>query len=102
MNEQELSERIEQGAELLDQEYPEWFSEIDEGRLDLRSHCSDVLAQLFGSYKDGLRFLEMEYKEAQDHGLTILNEDGDVPDIDEQYIALTRLWREAINKRLTA
>jgi hypothetical protein len=44
-----VEERVARGADWLDAVYPEWWTKIDLGRLDLGNSCRCVLGQLFGT-----------------------------------------------------
>lgn len=57
----DLLERIESGAALLDRQSPGWFRRIDLARLDMKSCTFCILGQLYGSYGNGQRSLGIHY-----------------------------------------
>jgi hypothetical protein len=50
-----LEQRVQRGAQLLDEKVPDWRSKIDVERLDISDFRDCILGQLFGSYRTGLR-----------------------------------------------
>lgn len=97
MTVQNLVERVERGAELLDEEYPGWAFKIDEYLLDLANASKCVLGQLFGCYSAGLDELKIDsLTEDVEYGFTILcAEDSSHP----CWNTLTNLWLAEITER---
>jgi hypothetical protein len=60
----ELAERVERGAALLDERRPGWWDEVDVGRLDFDSCEECVLGQLWGSYGSGKKRLGLDWRGA--------------------------------------
>jgi hypothetical protein len=94
----ELAERVERGAALLDERRPGWWDEVDLSKLDLNSCCRCVLGQLWGHYWRGA---------AELFGCPFYNADAaagaagfDAQD-ESHFPALTDLWRAAIERRRT-
>lgn len=52
-------DRVARGAALLDEQVPGWERRIDPDRLDVTSACGCILGQVFGSYDDGCRQLQL-------------------------------------------
>lgn len=50
-----ISKEVLRGAAYLDERRPGWEFEINLRRLDIASHCSCVLGQLYGSYVRGVQ-----------------------------------------------
>jgi hypothetical protein len=50
----DLQERAERGASLLDTVHPGWHEDISVGTLDITLAGTCVLGQLYGSYRTGL------------------------------------------------
>jgi hypothetical protein len=94
-----LINAVDRGAELLDrQPGPGWAHKVDVETLDVSEGYLCVLGQVFGSFTDGLRELELGSlfnNEAGDYGF-------DAPsggDFDAACEELTLLWRNKINER---
>ncbi len=49
-----MQDRINDGMKLLDREFPGWEKKIDLGTLNVNRFSSCVLAQLYGSYYEGI------------------------------------------------
>jgi hypothetical protein len=52
-----LRERVERGAEYLDEDWPDWPERIDLETLDLNGGDRCVLGQLFGGFREGREIL---------------------------------------------
>jgi hypothetical protein len=50
-----ISKEVKRGAAFLDEKRPGWEFEINTRRLDIASHCSCLLGQLYGSYVRGVK-----------------------------------------------
>lgn len=51
---------VKRGVRRLDKRGPaQWFLRVDPDRLDLKSGCDCVLGQIYGSYVEGLRQLNV-------------------------------------------
>lgn len=124
---QELQERVDRGARMLDEEIPDWPTRIDPQHLAMNDvhHC--VLGQLFmerfrelrkyeikvgatdwevgAPYYLGVRtLLDRDYEEVEAHGFT-LNTLEDEPDFSDEiwegwWSLLAELWIEAAKDRL--
>jgi hypothetical protein len=62
------------GATLLDAKAPDWLEKIDLDKLNVATHSFCVLAQVFGSYTEGLRKLGLTDEEAKNHGFQTRHE----------------------------
>lgn len=80
-----MEKLVQRGAERLDRHDPDWWRSIKLKKLDLGSENNCVLGQLFGSYWDGLKRLDIS---GTSYGF-----DG----IDDE--ALTKLWKKEILDR---
>lgn len=90
---QDMRQRVNTGATLLDQHEPGWASRIHTARLDLWSTADCVLGQLYGDgYNEGLAILLGDEAKAADHGFDTLG-------TGESYDALTYAWFQAIDER---
>lgn len=101
LSEEHLKDYVSAGAELLDRKRPDWFLHISD--LDMGSTTRCVLGQLYGSYDQGRRGLELEAEldEATRHGFTLYNI-GDFrdPGRAQLWIDLKNLWLDQIQYRL--
>ena len=70
------------GADLLDQEYPEWCKAIDTSTLDMAHAQRCILGQRFGDYFAGLEELGI-YEEEDDAPSGPIALGFNVPDIDD-------------------
>ena len=83
------SYHVQSGAALLDDKMPDWYTRIDTERLNCTDWLHCVLAQLYGTYLDGLWALYIYTPERTiEYGFDALDE-GD----------LTPLWLEEIARR---
>jgi hypothetical protein len=102
----ELAERVERGAALLDERRPGWWDEVDVGSLDLRQCDLCILGQLWGDYLDGrgevvrLGYGYRAQEESIRHGFDVSRRIH--ADLHADYAALTDLWRAAIERRRAA
>lgn len=108
-----ITERVEQGADLLDEKRPGWWRVIDLDRLDISQPCNCVAGQLgalhegltVSAYGDGLAMLDISQKTAVACGLDFAcdAEQGTASSaqraVDEEYRQLTEAWRALILKR---
>lgn len=110
-----ITERVAQGAALLDEKLPGWHERIDVGRLDLGDTCDCILGQEFASHPDvdvdndwsgtspfdiGVRelFAAPWYAsagQAEAHGFDAIGKLGRMAEVD----ALTAEWRRVILAR---
>jgi len=80
---------VQSGAALLDDVMLDWYTRIDTERLDCSDWLHCVLAQLYETYLDGLRALNVLTPEREiEHGFDT-DPKGD----------LTPLWLEEIERR---
>ena len=94
-----LAKRVAQGAALLDQEKPNWFEEINLGKLEMGS-CKDcILGQLYSNYDEGadVLFGQWSVEKNNSHGFTIF------PDVSSPVLwrELRECWVREIKKRRT-
>ena len=83
------SYHVQSGAALLDDKMPDWYTRIDTERLNCTDWLHCVLAQLYGTYLDGLWALYIYTPERTiEYGFDALD-GGD----------LTPLWLEEIARR---
>ena len=81
--------RVQLGAALLDDVMEDWYTRIDTERLDGSDWLHCVLAQLYETYLDGLKELDLLTPNLElTHGF-------DAPDEED----LTPLWLEEIARR---
>lgn len=85
-----LRERVQNGANLLDQKVPGWDGRINEYALNIAHVRCCVLGQLFSDYGLGLFKLHLEPWEGRHLGF-----EGDIPEME----ILTHLWRDEIHTR---
>jgi len=99
--EDQLRSRVEDGAELLDQQFPDWEVVVRIRDLAMHNPCNCILGQLYGDYLAAntmaeeldvdLRNLETSY--GFDH-------DPDLPEPEHrQYEILQSVWAEQIRER---
>jgi hypothetical protein len=89
----ELAERVERGAALLDERRPGWWDEVDVGSLYLGDPTRCVLGQLWeDSYGVGLKALEMGTDSSDRYGFSLFTGRYKIK-------TLTNLWRAAIERR---
>lgn len=83
------------GARLMDRAQPGWAALIDTGSLNIQSNLHCILAQLYGSYHEGLRELGIGRLRAAGYGFIAA-----FPF--ETYPGLTRRWRKHVTRRMDA
>lgn len=99
-----VAERVERGAQLLDEKRPGWWQEIDLRRLDIDSPCNCIAGQLGGSTGAGgylavIRSLDLTGTEEVRCGFEA---DDDYDWLADEYAALTDAWRTLILARRAA
>ncbi|MEV4271960.1 hypothetical protein [Micromonospora aurantiaca (nom. illeg.)] len=92
-----LRERVELGMAWLDARHPGWHDLIDLDRLDVASPCNCLLGQTLGAWD--LHTVGMDVDQLAACGLDAASSHDDMG---EEYAALTRLWRAAIEQRRAA
>ena len=101
-----VAERVQRGAELLDEKRPGWWREIDLERLDVSSTCNCIGGQVAGvpyGFTVAMEALGLDGEEAfVAHGF-----ESDINLSDRlfraEYAALTAAWRDLIaGRRLIA
>lgn len=86
----DIDERVQRGANLLDQVRPGWHTRVDITRLHLGSCTRCVLGQLFGEFRGGTAVLfPGDAAESIAYGF-----DGD-----DEHTELTLAWLDLINER---
>ena len=90
----DIAERVHLGAERLDAARPGWYREIDLDLFDITSWCSCILGQLYGSFGEGRRQLDLQAGESLALGFDLV----DRPAV--FWRALAYAWRTLITQRL--
>ena len=94
-----ITERVERGAELLDEKRPGWVDIIDLDALDLADGCACIGGQLCrsktGAGEDYLIFIDEIALDGAGEFWHGFDGDGD----DGGYGALTAAWRDLITRR---
>lgn len=100
---EQIEERVQRGAQLLDVKMVGWYRYVDKDVLDLSNSCRCVLGQLFGWFADGARSLRIR-AEAADYGFESPNfgelSSTTVPIYQKYYQDLEDCWVKEINQRL--
>jgi hypothetical protein len=89
----ELEERVQRGAQLLDEKYPGWADRIDLRSFSISSPWLCILGQLFGGYLEGVYSLNIVQQEAL-YGFNIKPTEPF-----STFRQLQKLWQEAIEER---
>ncbi len=100
-----ITERVAQGAALLDEKLPGWAGRIDIGTLRMRDTCQCVLGQLFAidpeeddGYWAGLRDLDIPNRPVripESYGFAAADP-GDYRALDDEWIrVITERWAAA-------
>ena len=87
-----LSESVQRGIVLLDRKQPDWFTRIDTQRLDINECYDCILGQLFGSYTEGRKQLDLLDRYDASTGF--------IGDNESYGVILTEYWRAAIRERM--
>lgn len=102
------AERVNKGALVLDDVYPDWASEIDFHIFNIDHTYDCILGQLYNGYYTGMRrvFGEMEFPEmnhvAVVHGFNMLQSEWD-GEYDDKYQATSdyrAAWLNEVDNRL--
>jgi hypothetical protein len=94
-----LTERVQRGAALLQQKYPNWQEAIDCDRLDMGSSSDGLLEQLYITYPNVLNALGLRsYEDALEYGFDIRPELSDKSN-QRQWSALTTAWKTLISQK---
>ena len=91
-----LEERVQAGAEYLDEIRPGWEEEVNTDHLQLNNCLDCVLGQLFGDFDEALAELDITEGDAKSMGF-LLSEFRNFEE--EDYPELTDIWRDLIKKR---
>jgi hypothetical protein len=91
-----VADRVSAGIDLLDRETPGWDKDIDLDALRLSSCEQCVLGQLYGTFGDGLDFLDLHDDSAARLGFQLYEGEGNL------YGTLTDAWVAAICARRLA
>jgi len=100
-----LQVRVKRGAEYLDKEWPNWATEIDQDKLNLRQACNCTLGQLYGNYwKPGSGAITVvgSVENSIRLGFNASTSGNTIQENDRQFITLQRLWLHQTKKRLAA
>lgn len=90
---QPVAERVSAGLDFLDRETPGWDKDIDLDALRLSSCEQCVLGQLYGTWGDGLDFLDLHDDSAARLGFQLYEGEANL------YGVLTAAWLTAIRAR---
>lgn len=101
-----MAVRVARGARMLDARNPDWFKRVKIGELRAQDPDKCVLGQLYGSFINGCRDLEIvtpDYDEAARNGFDALDYELDAIEECEaaEYRLLDAAWRDAIRYRRT-
>lgn len=97
-----LKDRVERGADLLDETEPKWFKRVNMNNLRMGSCTQCVLGQVAGHYFHGIRYLlHIETNEAIEHGFELDDHYNDIASSEMYYTHLDELWLKEIKSRLT-
>jgi hypothetical protein len=104
-----LSDNVDRGAALLDQQRPSWRDKVNVSTLDMSDGSWCVLGQAFGGYYEGRVRLRIDSHKATDHGFNCHARWGDDLDWegwlqlrDVQYAALDHFWTQKIHAEVAA
>ena len=98
--------RVKRGADLLDEQLPDWYKRIDTAELQMERYDRCILGQTFkdwlspeggGSYLRGLRALGIQEGSGHRYGFDL---DHAHDEDDSSYGTLARYWSRAIGRRL--
>lgn len=90
-----LKRRVNRGAELLDEKYPDWHWKVMIGTLDMGNPGSCVLGQLYGNFYDAVPILKLSFNDSTyENGFSL-----DTRERWNSWSALTRHWTRAIEQR---
>jgi len=94
-----MIEDIWRGVEKLDAYFEDeiWSANINLDELQIESRYYCTLSQLFGSYEEGLRLLEITLEEAHLYGFDA-SPNIDRYEQDQEYYDLTILWKRKIQQ----
>ena len=93
-----ITERVQAGVELLDQQLSGWDQKIDLEVLDLGNCAVCVLGRLYGDYLEGVCRLDLFTDEAAAYGFDGVIVDGWEDGVGA-YSQLTEEWRYQITGR---
>src|SRR5205823_6207734 len=105
----ELYRGVQAGSQLLDKIEPGWASKINLSSLSLPTQCNCILGQIYGSYGEGLK--KVNLYSGGDHGFSIKITKQVALHLDkitkqealhlerEQYFILQEMWVHEILKR---
>ena len=97
MNTSLIEDRVQRGAELLDQLNPGWAERITVPLLQMKSFQCCVLGQLYDGYIDGRDSIGLDFaRGAEEYGFSIHNADF----TDPRWGRLTNAWRRQVQERL--
>lgn len=108
---EEIRERVDKGASLLDEVKPGWFlaENVDITRVDMGDYSLCVLGWAFGDFLNGITTLRNAYHDGETdwsfrHGFDGSMEDENLRPIPDQYAQvyydeLRDVWLDVINER---
>lgn len=103
MTAEDITARVQRGADLLDEKRPGWWQEINLGRLDIGSSCNCVGGQLSGglcSFIATMESLDLDANAEDEFVRYGFEADGnDHATIEADYAGLTAAWHDLITAR---
>lgn len=102
---EQITGYVHHGGAYLDAYVEKWWEKVDLSTLEMSSSKFDILAQLFGTYPQGLNALALEDEEIVKYGFDIksniyMEYNEDQPSIDQQYELYTQAWQYEVKMRL--
>lgn len=87
-----FSDRVARGVARLDKYSPDWRDRINRDRLNMAESRDCVLGQLFGSFTEGLRRLDISARCDVVNNAVSLGFDFFIDDNDMDHVALNDAW----------
>lgn len=91
-----VAERVDKGIRLLDENAPGWRKSINLDALHLGSLENCVLAQVYGTFGNGLTTLDIHGDPARDCGFDWYPRSHDEHTSDDTVISLENEWRRRL------
>lgn len=98
-----IAERASRGADLMDEEEPDWANKIVLSEFEISNCDKCILGQVFGSYTSGLVAVGEEFLDGEIHDFGFdLDCDYDETGIADDYFAeLGKCWTKEITTRVS-